>query len=192
MSTLISYDGIVATVRDVFPDGLIVPNLGTNTAALMHNGERDEEFYMWGAMGMVHSIGLGLALTAPHRTVVVLDGDGSLLMGMAGMSTIGAAAPPNLLHVLVDNQAWGNTGGQPTHTARGVDPAIVARGCGYRVVERAEDEATMRAHMEGFARQPELTFLHLKVGFLDIPRPPEDPDPIGIKTRFMRACRASR
>src|SRR5690606_19974926 len=125
---------------------------------------------------------------ATHRKVVVLDGDGSFLMGMAGMTTIGAVAPTNLVHILVDNQAWGNTGGQPTHTARGVDPALVAQGCGYPIVERAEDETALRTHLEEFARHPQLTFLHLPIGFHDIPRPPGDPDPIGIKTRFMQAC----
>lgn len=187
----LTYKAIVETIRDMLPDALIVPNLGTNTAALMHEGARNAEFYMWGAMGLTHSIGLGLAMTKPDRTVLVLDGDGSLLMGLAGMATIGTVGPPNLVHIVLDNSAWGNTGGQPTHTARGVDLHDVARGCGYAATVRAPDLESFRDALGAWRADGVLTFIDVKMPLIEIERPPIDPAPILIKTRFMRSCNGS-
>jgi thiamine pyrophosphate-dependent acetolactate synthase large subunit-like protein len=108
----------------------VLANLGTNTYDLLAAGDRDQNFYMWGAMGSVSSIGLGLALARPDLRVVVLDGDGSLLMNLGSLATIGAYRPPNLIHIVFDNSMYETTGRQATHTARGVNLASIARGAG--------------------------------------------------------------
>lgn len=185
-----TYDAIFAAVLDPLDDPLIVPNLGSNTSALMSYGPRDADFYLWGGMGLTHSIGLGLALACPDRQVVALDGDGSLVMGMAGLATIGALAPSNLLHVVLDNASWGNTGGQPTHTAWKTSLAQVARGCGYPNVSEPATADELRTKVEAFAAKPELTMAVLRIPFEPIGLAPTPPEPVLITRRFRRATGA--
>ena len=94
---------------------------------------------MWGAMGSVSSIGLGLALARPDLRVVVLDGDGSLLMNLGSLATISAQRPVNLVHIVFDNRMYETTGGQPTHTAAGVNLAAIARAAGLTAVRESSD-----------------------------------------------------
>ncbi|MBI2872576.1 MAG: sulfopyruvate decarboxylase subunit beta [Chloroflexi bacterium] len=115
----------------------VVANLGMATRDLCAAQDRDANFYMWGAMGLASSVGLGVALATPDRKVVVLDGDGSILMNLGSLATIARERPRNLVHVVCDNQQWGETGGQPTHTATGTDLASVARGAGISKVASA-------------------------------------------------------
>ncbi len=113
----------------------VLANLGGNTYDLVAAGDRPENFYMWGAMGSVSSMGLGLALARPTLRVIVLDGDGSLLMNLGTLATIASQHPPNLVHIVFDNQMYETTGGQATHTARGTDLAAIGRGAGLTAVE---------------------------------------------------------
>ncbi len=117
----------------------VLANLGGNTYDLFASGDRPENFYMWGAMGSVSSIGLGLALARPDLRVIALDGDGSLLMNLGSLATISALRPPNLVHIVFDNQMYETTGGQATHTARGVNLAAIARGAGLAQVREVSD-----------------------------------------------------
>src|SRR5690606_25707178 len=93
-------------------------------------GERPLNFYMLGSMGQAISIGLGLALAQPERPVVVMEGEGSVLLNMSALATIGMQAPPNLTLVIWDNEQWQITGGQTLSTATSCNLAAVARGCG--------------------------------------------------------------
>ncbi|MGQ0549181.1 MAG: thiamine pyrophosphate-dependent enzyme [Armatimonadota bacterium] len=117
----------------------VLANLGGNTYDLFAAGDRPQNFYMWGAMGSVSSIGLGLALARPDLRVIVLDGDGSLLMNLGSLATISALRPPNLIHIVFDNNMYETTGGQATHTARGVSLAAIARGAGLAQVREVSD-----------------------------------------------------
>jgi sulfopyruvate decarboxylase subunit beta len=110
-------------------NGLIVSNLGPTTDELWHAGHRPRNFYTYGAMGLCSSIALGMALCTGER-VVSLDGDGSLLMNMGTIATIGRQKPPNLVVIVWDNEQWGQTGHQPSHTAMGTDLERVAQACG--------------------------------------------------------------
>ncbi|MFQ5875620.1 MAG: thiamine pyrophosphate-dependent enzyme [Dehalococcoidia bacterium] len=113
----------------------IIANLGPATFDLYALGDRGTNLYTWGGMGLVSSIGLGVALAAPDRKVIVMDGDGSLLMNLGSLATIARQRPPNLVHIVWDNHQWAETGGQPTHTSTGTDLAAMARGAGIpRVV----------------------------------------------------------
>jgi sulfopyruvate decarboxylase subunit beta len=107
----------------------IVSNLGPTTDELWHAGHRDRNFYTYGSMGLCSSIALGMAMSTSEQ-VISLDGDGSLLMNLGAIATIGREQPKNLIVVVWDNEEWGQTGHQPSHTAKGTDLVQVARACG--------------------------------------------------------------
>ncbi|MBI2166380.1 MAG: hypothetical protein HYU29_08290 [Chloroflexi bacterium] len=134
-------------------DQPVISNLGPATGDLFVAGDRPLNFYMWGALGVTSAVGLGVALATPDRKVLILDGDGSLLMGLGTLATIADQAPKNLVHIVWDNSQWAETGGQPTHTATVADLAAIARGAGVGKalrVERLEEfqEAVRRALQE--------------------------------------------
>lgn len=164
----------------------VIANLGRNTYDLYAAGDRPENFYTWGSMGAASSIGLGLALARPALRVVVLDGDGSLLMNLGSLATIASQRPANLVEVVFDNGSYETTGGQPTHTTQGVDLAAIARGAGIlRVAEADEPDGFMdvlaRAlHEDG----PWFVLTRVEQGTLGarVPR-----RPIYLKDRFMQA-----
>lgn len=114
-------------------DVLVVTIMGACAQELYDLGHRDNFFYLQHAMGLASSIGLGLAIHAPEQKVVVLDGDGSVLMNMGGLATLARYRPKNLVHIIFDNGSLLSTGGFHTHTTDGVgvtDLAAVARGAG--------------------------------------------------------------
>lgn len=110
---------------------LVVAGLGAPAWDATDAGDHPLNFPLWGAMGGAAAIGLGLALAQPERRVLVLTGDGELLMGMGSLATIGAQRPRNLAVVVLDNERYGETGMQLSHTAFGVDLAAVAKACGF-------------------------------------------------------------
>jgi thiamine pyrophosphate-dependent acetolactate synthase large subunit-like protein len=110
----------------------IIASLGHPAYDLFAAGDRPANFYTWGSMGLASSIGLGLAMAQPRRRVVVLDGDGSLLMNLGSLATIGWTRPVNLILVVWDNQSYATTGGQDTATAHGADLAAAASAMGIR------------------------------------------------------------
>src|SRR6202011_1559498 len=105
-------------------------------------GDHPLTFPLWNAMGAAGMVGLGVALAQPKRPVLVVTGDGELLMQMGCLATIAAKRPRNLSIVVLDNESYFETGGQPTHTADGVDLAAVARACGIAAASQItrEDE----------------------------------------------------
>ena len=108
----------------------IVASLGHPAYDLFAAGDRPANFYTWGSMGLASSIGLGLALARPELRVFVVDGDGSLLMNLGSLATIGWTRPANLVLIVWDNQVYGTTGGQDTATAHGADLEAAARAMG--------------------------------------------------------------
>ena len=108
--------------------------MGAVAAELQSLGHRPNFFYLQHAMGLASSTGLGLALSLPKQKIVVLDGDGSVLMNLGGLSTLARYKPKNLVHVIFDNESLLSVGGFPTATATGTDLAAVARGCGIEAV----------------------------------------------------------
>ncbi len=139
-----------------------VSNLGPTTDELWHAGHRDRNFYTYGSMGLCSSIALGMALATDEK-VISLDGDGSLLMNMGAIATIGRESPPNLIVVVWDNEQWGQTGGQPSHTAYGTDLASVARSCGIHRVATALDEEELEAAMMQALREEGPWFIVAKI-----------------------------
>ena len=120
----------VAQLIAGMPDALIVTGLGSAAYDVYAAGDRDKNYYLWGAMGGSTSIGLGLALARPEQSVVVITGDGEQLMGIGSLGTIGAKQPKNLSIVVLDNGHFGETGMQRSHTSLGTDLVAVAKGFG--------------------------------------------------------------
>src|ERR1051326_4602396 len=111
-------------------DQPIIGGVGNSTFDLVPF-DRPQNFYMWNSMGMASSIALGVALARPDLRVVVLDGDGSLLMNLSTLATEMGTGASNLVHVVWDNGGWEITGGQPAGSPFGIDLEAVARGCGF-------------------------------------------------------------
>jgi thiamine pyrophosphate-dependent acetolactate synthase large subunit-like protein len=129
-------------------EALVVGGLGASTYDIAAAGDHARNLYLWGAMGGAVMIGLGLALAQPELPVVVVTGDGEILMGMGSLATVGLQKPANLSIVVLDNECYGETGGQMSHTAAGVDLVGVARACGIPDIKAI---STMD-EVEAFAR----------------------------------------
>ena len=114
---------------------LLICNIGFPSRELFSVKDRPENFYMLGSMGLASSIGLGLALARPERKVMVLDGDGSVLMNLGTLATIAHHAPENYQLVILDNCCYGSTGSQPTCTHLGTDLFALAKAAGVKKVE---------------------------------------------------------
>jgi len=128
-------DVVAALVQDR-GDMLVVSGLGSPTYDLMAAGDHDLNYYLWGAMGGAAMFGLGLARTNPDRSVLVVTGDGEMLMGMGSFATIAVQAPKNLTIAILDNGYYGETGMQLSHSGRGVKLEMVAQSVGFDWVSR--------------------------------------------------------
>ncbi len=151
-------------------------------------GDNDLNFYLWGAMGGAALLGLGLAQARPDRQVLVVTGDGEQLMGLGGLATIGAARPRNLAVVVIDNQHFGETGMQASHTGRGVDMGAIAAACGFASAVTVTDAAGLAGLCEALARPsdgPRLAVV--KVAPVNPPRSLPIRDAVALKTRFRAA-----
>ncbi len=111
-------------------DIVAIGGLGASTNDITAAGDHDRNFYLWGGMGGAAMIGLGLALAQPKLPVLVITGDGEMLMGMGSLATIGLQKPGNLSIVVLDNECYGETGGQTSHTSAAADLVGVAKACG--------------------------------------------------------------
>ena len=165
-------------------DEPVIASLGHPKYDLFAAGDRPQNFYTWGSMGLASSIGLGLAFARSDRRVVVVDGDGSLLMNLGSLATIGWARPENLVVIVWDNQEDGTTGGQPTATAHGADLEAAAQALGIprTTTTRTEDElrAAIRSALDGpgpavivarvdeatHTSRPPLDCVHIKQPFM--------------------------
>ena len=131
LSPVLDRRDAVAVMLAARGDALVVTGLGSPTWDAAAAGDSPLTFYMWGGMGGAAMVGLGLALAQPSRRVVVLTGDGEMLMGLGSLATIGVEKPSNLAVVVLDNERYGETGMQASHTGRGVDLTAVADAVGF-------------------------------------------------------------
>src|SRR5262245_60434066 len=127
-------------IYDRLQDRVVVTIMGAVAAELQSIGHRPNFFYLQHAMGLASSMGLGIALTRPDRHVIVLDGDGSVLMNLGGLTTLARYRPRNLTHIVFDNESLLSVGGFPTATSTGTDLAGIAAAAG---VPRATTVATI-------------------------------------------------
>ncbi len=171
-------------------DLLVVSGLGSATYDVAAAGDHALNFYLWGAMGGTTMIGLGLALAQPKRRVAVITGDGDMLMGIGSLATIGARQPKNLGIVVLDNESYGETGMQPSHTAAGIDLVAMARACRFpvaRAVSRLEEADEIRALLHA-GDGP--VFVSARIASEETPRVLPLRDGHAIKQRFMAALHA--
>jgi thiamine pyrophosphate-dependent acetolactate synthase large subunit-like protein len=146
-TNLLERRSVVSALLKDRGDAIAVGGLGASTYDIAATGDHDRNFYLWGAMGGAVMIGLGIALAQPKLPVVVITGDGEMLMGMGSLATVGLQKPRNLFIVVLDNEVYGETGGQASHTAATADLVGIARCCG---IADSRAIATM-AEVEAFA-----------------------------------------
>jgi thiamine pyrophosphate-dependent acetolactate synthase large subunit-like protein len=153
---------------------LVVTGLGAPSYDVAAAGDRPLNFYLWGAMGGTAMVGLGIALAQKHRRVLVLTGDGDMLMGLGSLATIAAAGAPNLAIAVLDNGRYGETGAQHSHTALAADLEAVAAGCGWSATTTARSMPEVEALRERLRREP--LFAVLRIAPEEQPRhlPPRD------------------
>jgi thiamine pyrophosphate-dependent acetolactate synthase large subunit-like protein len=179
---------VVASLLAERKDAIVVGGLGASTYDIAAAGDHDRNLYLWGAMGGAVMIGLGLALAQPGLPVVVITGDGEMLMGMGSLATVGLQKPGNLTIVVLDNEVYGETGGQASHTAGTADLVGIARACG---IADARAMATM-ADIENFARSMQNLssgprFASIKIDSANLERVLSSRDGTFIVTRIRGA-----
>jgi thiamine pyrophosphate-dependent acetolactate synthase large subunit-like protein len=178
---------VVSTLLAERGNLLVVAGLGSTAWDCTAAGDSPLTFPLWGAMGGAAMIGLGIALAQPRRRVLVITGDGEMLMGLGSLATIGVQRPRNLAVAVIDNERYGETGMQATHTAHGVDLAEIARSCGFssaRVVWRQSGiKAACRSLRAGAG--PVLAQIKVVAEKLPLTLPPRDG--ALLKGRFRRA-----
>jgi len=168
-------------------DTLVVTGLGSATWDTAAAGDHKNNFYLWGGMGGAAAMGLGLAVAQPKRRVVVLTGDGEMLMGLGSLATIAAQRPDNLAVVVIDNQRYGETGMQETHTSRGVDLPGMAAAAGFATTGTVWDEAALDAAVPVIHGAPGPLFFAVKVTTDKVPMILPPRDGTYLKHRFREA-----
>lgn len=166
---------------------LVIAGLGSTAWDVTAAGDRDLNFPLWGAMGGAIPMGLGLALAQPDRRVLVVTGDGETLMGMGSLATVAVQAPKNLAICTFDNERYGETGMQSTHTAGETDLAAVAAACGIPTVGTVRSETELGAALPLILEAPGPVYHVIKVRAetLDFVLPPKDGE--HLKNRFRQA-----
>lgn len=166
------------------PDALVVTGLGSPTYDVFAAGDRDKNFYLWGAMGGAALVGLGLALAQPEKSVIVVTGDGEQLMGIGGIATMNAQKPKNLTVVVLDNGHFGETGMQHSHTSLGTSLAAVARACGIQDAYEVHDTSDLAKVVDGVHKRNGINFAQVFIKADDLPRALPSRDGVYIKNRF--------
>ncbi len=168
-------------IMEYIDEELVICNIGFPSRELYEINDRSKNFYMIGSMGLASSIGLGLALAKPYEDVVVIDGDGSLLMNMGSLVTVFANNPSNLTWIVIDNGAYGSTGNQDTY-AQVVDLVDIARGVGFKNSYYSDD-----VNLKEFIKSDDASFIVYRTEAGNSDAPIIDLDPITIKERFMKS-----
>jgi thiamine pyrophosphate-dependent acetolactate synthase large subunit-like protein len=177
----------VAAILESRGDALVVGGLGAPCWDIAAAGDHPLNFYTWGGMGSAAMIGLGLALAQPKRRVLVITGDGELLMSLGALATIGAKQPHNLAVIVMDNERYGETGMQVTHTGLGVDLAGIAKAAGFRAADTLCTQAQLAAWLPGLYQQPGPVFACIKVTAERAPMVLPIRDGAHLKNRFREA-----
>jgi sulfopyruvate decarboxylase len=181
----------ICAVASQLDDEITVTNLGIPCKELYAYKDRDLNFYMFGSMGLVSSIGLGLALRT-ERIVVVFDGDGSLLMNPNALLEVAKEATKNLIIICLDNGSYGSTGSQETCAMRYIDLEIFAKACGIQNTAKVNSREGLIEVFRRFRTIQELSFIHviLKPGNTKAPNIPLSPE--DVTKRFKRALEAEK
>lgn len=166
-------------------EALVVTGLGSATYDVHAAGDHDANYYLWGAMGGAALVGLGLAQAQPAKPVLVITGDGEQLMGFGSLATIAVARPKNLVVIVIDNQHFGETGMQASHTGQGIDLAKVAETCGFAEAATLREMSEIVALCAALGKPaPGPRLFVIKVAADNPPRSLPSRDAVYIKNRF--------
>ncbi|MGE0627234.1 MAG: thiamine pyrophosphate-dependent enzyme [Hyphomicrobiaceae bacterium] len=166
---------------------LVVTGLGSASYDVMAAGDHDHNFYLWGAMGSAATVGFGLAMAQRSRPVLVLTGDGEMLMGFGALASIAQKLPPNLTIAVLDNGHYGETGMQTSHTGRGVELSSVAAACNFPITTCIRDMAAVVELRDRIHAKSGTTLATLKIMADESPRVLPPRDGAYVKNRFRSA-----
>jgi len=183
---------VVARIVKDRGDMLMVTGLGSTTWDAAAVGDHPNNFYLWGGMGGAAATGLGLARAQPDRRVMVLTGDGEMLMGLGALATIGVAAPANLAVCIIDNQHYGETGMQETHTSHGVNLAGMAAAAGFAETTTVWTKKDLETALPLLYRTKGPVFVDIKVTTDAVPMILPMRDGTAIRARFRQAVLGDR
>jgi thiamine pyrophosphate-dependent acetolactate synthase large subunit-like protein len=179
---------VVSTLLADRKDSLVVAGLGASTYDLAAAGDNARNLYLWGAMGGAVMMGLGLALAQPKLPVVVVTGDGEMLMGMGSLATVGLQKPGNLSILVLDNEVYGETGGQVSHTSAAADLVGVAHACGIsdsKAISTLAEIQTFATAMQDVTSGPR--FANVKIDAANLERVLSSRDGTFIMNRLRGA-----
>jgi thiamine pyrophosphate-dependent acetolactate synthase large subunit-like protein len=168
-------------------DLLVVTGLGSPSYDVMAAGDHDLNYYLWAAMGSAATVGFGLAMTQRDKPVLVLTGDGEMLMGLGALASIGQKLPPNLTIAVLDNGHYGETGMQTSHTGRDIELARFAEAANFpwtRVVTDMDGVSDLRTRMQS---RSGTSFAAIKIAAENLPRALPPRDGVHVKNRFRAA-----
>ena len=168
-------------------DILVIGGLGAPAWDITDAGDHELNFPLWGAMGGAAMIGLGVALAQPKKQILVVTGDGEMLMGLSALATVAVQQPRNLCIVVLDNERYGETGMQETHTAHGVDLAGMAKAAGFARTFTVGTQAEVAQLKRRIRAREGVLFAQIKVDPEKLPLvlPPRDGSL--LKNRFRAA-----
>ena len=179
---------ILREIAPILRPHLVVCNIGLPSQELHSIDDQPTNFYMLGTMGLASSIGLGVAL-AQDKTVISIDGDGSILTNMGTLPTIANNVADNFILLIVDNGSYGSTGDQPTYAGKLTSLTAVAKACGCENVVECQDVDTGKVLQEAIDSK-KMTIIVCKCDSGNIKLPVITRDPVNIRNRFMEAVKA--
>jgi thiamine pyrophosphate-dependent acetolactate synthase large subunit-like protein len=177
----------IRVLLDKRDDLLLVTGLGSTSWDAASVGDDARNFYLWGAMGAAAMVGLGLAMAQPRRRILVVTGDGEMLMGLGALATIGVQRPANLSIAVFDNGHYAETGMQASHTEAAVELTAVARACGIKEIFDVADELGLRDFAGRVRKAATTLFARVAIRADEPPRVLPPRDGVYLKTRFRRA-----
>ena len=186
------YQAIATILADVEPDDLVLSTTGMISREVFVAKDRPGNFYMLGSMGLASGLGLGMALLSPTQRVWILEGDGSALMSLGTLPLIATSGGANLVHMILDNEAYESTGAQPS-ISRHVELAQVAQSCGYAMAVRVDDAAALQAALRDSRRQEGPACIVVKCAIAPVAGIPRvSHSPTEIRDRFRSRVRGGR
>lgn len=181
---------VVAELLQQRGDLIVVSGLGSPTYDVMAAGDHERNYYLWAAMGSAAMIGLGLAMSRPRDSVLVVTGDGEMLMGMGALATIAVQSPKNLAIAVLDNGHYGETGMQRSHSGYGIDLDRVGKSLDFECSTSITDMEAVRDFRQRIHARNALNFATIKVDTTEEARVLPSRDGVYIKNR-LRAALAS-
>jgi thiamine pyrophosphate-dependent acetolactate synthase large subunit-like protein len=187
MNTLNRRDIVAKLLANRDDDLLVIPSLGQPCYDCFAAGDDPRTFYLWGAMGGSVPMALGLAIAQPEKRVLVITGDGELLMGLGSLTAVAAEAPSNLAIACIDNERYGETGQQQTVTGRGTNLTAIAAGAGFGTALMVTDESEVAEAVKACRETPGPVFVTFKVDVAPLPPAVPPKDGAYLKNRFREA-----